>query len=168
MRPTKWRLFFVFVLLLQPAALSAQNEPLFKTLPEDSLHRIGRDSVVHLRQSLRSGFGDPLRVVVKDSATFQRLWTQAVGQGREPPPGIDFSRDMVIVVAMGHQEDPNFVIRIDSVVSRNAALAVYDHLSGDLICAIAWDSVNPADIVKVPRSNQVVVFHEALTMTRCP
>jgi hypothetical protein len=70
-----------------------------------------------LLESWQSGFDDPLRQIVRDSATFASLWSKAfAGQEHPAPlPHVDFSRDEVIVAATGMQDGSWNAVRISQI-----------------------------------------------------
>src|SRR5690606_33794202 len=59
--------------------------------------------------------------VIRDQAAFSAAWSQATSAQSAPPapPAIDFSREMVLLVAAGRQT-PEEQIRVDSVVVQRA------------------------------------------------
>ena len=73
-----------------------------------------------------SGIVKPLRVVIRDRDAFLEMWKQ-VNSRRFPPPSppeIDFSRDMIIVVAMGERSTGGYSVIIDGVYERDQKLEV--------------------------------------------
>lgn len=140
-------------------------------IPQQRLPAQSRDSVRHLwGRSGNSGFRSALRAVVRDSATFHKLWTQAVGPSAQAPatPQIDFGREMIIVAAMGEQFSGGNDFGIDSVRADRFTLDVYDHLTspGDY-CGVTANIEWPADIVAVPQGWGTVVFHETRIRRKC-
>ena len=65
------------------------------------------------------GIQDSLRLVVRDAGAFQEIWRQATASQSSPPPvpGVDFEREMVLVVGAGRMT-PEDMIRVDSVTVR--------------------------------------------------
>jgi len=136
--------------------------------PNNNAEALGSNLGALIWANDQSGFESPVRAVVKDSATFDKLWTQAVSHGwGTSKPVIDFRHEMVILVAMGEEAEFN-AIGIDSVVSWPHTLAVYDHLYTATVCSGAAEDVFPADMVKVPRDDdRVVDFRESRVLERC-
>lgn len=128
------------------------------------------DSLRHLMQGGHSGFEWPVRAVAGDSATFRRLWTDAVRGNRNPPsmPSVDFQRDMVIVAAMGSMRSTGHTIRIDSVVAVGPALQVHTVvIIHGPECLSGMMMTNPVDIVVAPRSAAVVEFLDHHNVISC-
>ena len=63
-----------------------------------------------------SGLKEPDRLVIRDEAAWQSVWTQ-IHAGRTPTPAlpaIDFSRQMVVVAAMGTRTSGGYGILFES------------------------------------------------------
>lgn len=65
------------------------------------------------------GIRDSTRMVIRDAQTFSAQWARATGSQTSPPPipTIDFSRQMVILVAAG-RKTPEDQIHVDSLLVR--------------------------------------------------
>ena len=63
------------------------------------------------------GLQEPTQQVIKDKAAWEKLWAKhAAGlKTVEKPPEIDFSKEMVVVVAMGRQNTGGYRIQITHV-----------------------------------------------------
>ena len=122
------------------------------------------DSLVHLRRGSGSGFEYALRAVVGNSETFREMWARAIRGYQSPPPlpAVDFSRDMVVVVAMGMQTDDGYGIRIDSAVVHGEAIDVYVFLTTGANCIQGAEVTWPFDMVRVPKRFGVIVFHDRM------
>src|SRR4051812_24774009 len=77
-------------------------------------------TIVRLRDepysfSFNSGFDQPARVVVRDAATWRLVWNQVfLRQTPVPPlPSVDFSREMIVVVALGSRSSGGYSILLD-------------------------------------------------------
>jgi hypothetical protein len=67
------------------------------------------------------GIQDSMRLVVREEAEFRDLWQRATSRQSSPPapPVIDFTRDMVVVVATGRMT-PDDQIQVDSATISRA------------------------------------------------
>src|SRR5262245_26021158 len=74
--------------------------------------------------SYNSGISKPLRVVIRDRDEWMEVWKQITNLQRPQPaaPDIDFSREMLIVVAMGQRSSGGFAIIVDGVYERDKKL----------------------------------------------
>ncbi len=122
------------------------------------------DSIVHLYKGEGSRAEDPLRTVVRDSASFSRLWDQVVGG---PAPRVDFQRYMVIAATMGAQASTLNEIRIVAVDSSEHVLQVRIDLFARE-CLAGGMITYPADVVRVRRSRRTVTFVERYHTVGCP
>jgi hypothetical protein len=77
----------------------------------------GLASAARLYYDNSGGIRDSLRVVIRDPATLNAVWSQATsGQTTPPPaPAVDFGREMLLLVSAG-RKTPEEQIRVDSVV----------------------------------------------------
>ncbi len=111
-----------------------------------------------------------MRAVAGDSATFRKVWTEAMTGAPEvrPAPQIDFKRNMVVVASMGSRPNTGFSITIDSVVERGSLVEVDVVLGGSgSLCIQGQAMTNPVDIVEVARSARMVAFHDRLVTVEC-
>ncbi len=109
------------------------------------------DSLQHLRRGLDSGFDYPLRALVRDSEGFKELWAWAA-RGEtpaQPRPPVAFSREMVIVAAMGSHPT-----------------SVYSYTRN--LCTTGRRVVtHPVDVVKASTFSGDVVFRERYFAAGC-
>lgn len=135
-----------------------------------------RDSVRHVLDGspeyglyrTQSALREPLRLVVRDSATWDFLWARIIGPDRVPPPAVDFSRHLVLVAAMGAQPSSGYTIRIDSVTAHEGAVVAW-------VCIkrpgpstpVLWSVTSPLDVVIAPKSGREVRFAERSDVPRC-
>ncbi len=130
------------------------------------------DSLQHLRRGLDSGFDYPLRALVRDSEGFKELWAWAA-RGEtpaQPRPPVAFSREMVIVAAMGSHPTSDAGIRIDSVITRGPSLVVHVSVYSDTrnLCTTGRRVVtHPVDVVKASTFSGDVVFRERYFAAGC-
>lgn len=70
------------------------------------------------------GIRDSLRDVIREPARFASIWQRATSTQATPPsvPPVDFSRDMVIVVATGRMT-PEDQIHVDSLLVRRELMS---------------------------------------------
>jgi hypothetical protein len=118
-----------------------------------------------------SGMAAPQRLVVRDTATWEKLWPQIVGNHRPVPPVpvIDFISDVVIVAAMGTEPTGGYSIEVDDVrvVGEDASISVVEK-SPDSTCVVTDASTAPVAIVVVPTFAGHATFIEHATKEVCP
>jgi len=111
-----------------------------------------------------------LRVVVRDAATWQSIWTQTF-LGREPAPPlpfVNFDDEMIVVAALGEQPSSGYDIRIESAFVDGAGTRVdLKVLSPGGNCSVAIVMTQPVDFARVPRRLGPLRFVESKGATRC-
>lgn len=126
------------------------------------------DEFVHLIAGSRSGIGDSLRLVVRDSAAWQTLWSRITnGTGYPPIPRVDFRRDMVLVVTSGTRPSTRWEISIDSVSVRAGNLLVFVRQVVPDRCIVGGMLTHPFAVVRVPRSDRPIRFVEQHELLSC-
>jgi hypothetical protein len=107
------------------------------------------------------GLEKPERLVVRDDETWARLWSD-VYQPVEPTPErpeVDFSREMLIAVAMGTHRSGGFDISVQRIAVEDGRLMVTVQTSRpppDAVVGMAL--TQPLQIVRVERNEKEVVF----------
>lgn len=115
-----------------------------------------------------SGILEPLQVVIHDRKAWEELWKRIYPHNPPPTPQVDFSRDMLIVVAMGEQNTGGFGIIVDSVHERDDKLHVLvKSFSPGKNCGTSQSLTQPVDIVRVLKSGQAVIFRETSAISNC-
>jgi len=116
------------------------------------------------------GLEDQLRLVVRDRAAWEDIWKRihSIGPSHLPDPAtpalpeIDFSREMVIVAAMGQRPTSGYGIIIDRAYAyeRNYRLEVLVRNVENRKCGGLTVVTSPVDIVRLPKTDRSVVFRE--------
>lgn len=121
------------------------------------------DGAVHVYRGERSGFPDALRLVVRDSASWQLVWRQLMVARPDTAaaPAVDFRREMVVVAALGLRAQGGHAIAVDSVRRAGEEIEVVVRtVVPAAACAPALAVVQPVDVVRVARSERAVRFAE--------
>jgi hypothetical protein len=85
-----------------------------------------------------------------------------------PLPEIDFSREIVIVVALGVRPSGGYGIIVDGAYERDKQLKiVVRSISPGKGCIVTAALTQPVDIVRLPKTVRSVVFREAEVMHEC-
>ena len=106
---------------------------------------------------------NPFRLIIKNRDEFSKFWNRFTSQdGFLPPlPEVDFSKEMIVVVGMGLRPSPGFVIMIDGACEVDAKVELFISRVDDGPCFPTLGvTTAPADIVRIPRSDLPIVFHE--------
>ena len=116
---------------------------------------------------------DPFCVVVRDRAAWHDVWKRIYqhnpSNGPYPePPEIDFSREMVIVAAMGQRPTSGYEIIIEGAYERDDRLEVVVKSVITARCGLVYTMVtSPIDIVRLPKIERPVVFREIEVVPDC-
>ncbi len=85
-----------------------------------------------------------------------------------PLPKIDFSKEMVVVVALGGRPTGGYGIVVDGAYERDERLeiSVSSH-SPRKSCFLTQGITEPVDIVRLPKTERSVVFRETEVVHEC-
>ena len=108
----------------------------------------------------------PFRLVIRNRDEFSDFWkglTAKVPPGQWAPslPEIDFSKEMIVVAAMGERPSSGYSIMIDGVCEVDGHVEVFissvEGGCGGLQLAVV---TAPADAVRIPKTDLPIVFRE--------
>jgi len=118
---------------------------------------------------LNGGISQRARLVIRDRDEFNKLWQQIIRQTSDKPPlpEVDFSREMLIVAAMG-QTPSHYEIIIDGACEVDTQLEVLVRSTKFLPCG-ANTGLFPetVDIVRLAKTDLPVVFRETEVTMDC-
>ncbi|HEX8272958.1 MAG TPA: protease complex subunit PrcB family protein [Longimicrobiaceae bacterium] len=111
--------------------------------------------------TFNSGYTAPARQVVRSEGEWRDVWARLheTMMPQPPLPAVDFSREMVIVAALGQRSSGGYSILVDSVYDAGSALrAVVRRSSPGAGCIVTASLTQPVDVVRVPASGKGVGF----------
>ena len=117
-----------------------------------------------------SGFDERMRTVVRDSATWGRLWTQTMGSHspKAPLPATNFARELLILAAMGTRSSGGYTITIDSVfTAADTVHVIVREWSPGRTCGTTAALTEPVAIARVERYELPTRFVERADTVRC-
>lgn len=117
------------------------------------------------------GLTNPANFVISQQAEWEAIWRRIVANnGTKPPaPTVDFSREMLLVAAMGTQPTGGYTIHIDRVLENETYLEVLiTRTSPGPRCGATAALTNPVDVVRVPISTKAVRWSMRDVQTVCP
>jgi hypothetical protein len=101
-----------------------------------------------------SGLDHTARLVIRDEITWQATWNQIWRGNSEVPsvPAVDFSREMVVVAALGTRSSGGYGIMIDNATETpsNALNIVVRSITPGAKCATTAAFTQPVDIARIP------------------
>ena len=122
-----------------------------------------------------AGIWDELRIVIRDRETWDSVWKRICCTSDQlfrnpstsllplpemlPLPEIDFSREMIVVAAMGERPNGGYRIIVDSAHERDNRLEL--EVQNISPCGADYPIMTaPIDIVRLPKSDLPVTFRE--------
>ena len=109
----------------------------------------------------------PFRLVIRNRDEFSEFWKGLLskvppGQWAPSLPEIDFSKETIIVAAMGERPTSGYVIIIDGAceVDGHVEVFVTSQEHGDSCGGVAPVVTAPADAVRIPQTDLPIVFRE--------
>jgi hypothetical protein len=109
-----------------------------------------------LVKSAFSGIQDPKQEVIKDKAAWDAAWTRHLAntKGGISQPEVDFSKEMVILVAMGRQNSGGYSIQVSTVEKTIDKLQITVTRTTPPPGSMSIQALTaPIHIVAVPRSS---------------
>lgn len=111
----------------------------------------GELTIRRIGQWSRTGVIEARRLVIRDATTWAEFWSEL---GLGDPPGVDFSRDIVIAVAAGQRPSGGHGIAVKQITQTNGELTieVIETRPGPN-CIATTSLTQPVDVVVVSRVN---------------
>jgi len=117
-----------------------------------------------------SGLVDSLRTVVRDSAAWRDLWRQINRPFFPPPvlPPVDFTREMVVVAALGSRPSAGFDVVIEGASADSDGIEVEARRAIPAAgCPVAAAVTQPVDLATLPASARTLRFRERSMVIPC-
>ena len=128
------------------------------------------DAVDHLYRNAKSQLPTSVRLAILDTADWDAIWKRIVGTSSTAPlPGVDFSREMLLVVGMGQAPCMGYQINVDTVFrdkDKRIYAVVRERHHGSR-CGCLNEVVSPVDVIRVPRTIRPVTFLERKETNVC-
>jgi hypothetical protein len=112
----------------------------------------------------------PQRLVIRDNAAWTAAWSSLwTTTGSIPaPPQVDFTREMVVLAALGERSSGGFGITIDSAKSTASGVTVFvTPTSPGPRCMTTAALTQPVDIARLPRVDTAVRFQDVAKVQDC-
>jgi hypothetical protein len=120
--------------------------------------------------SVFSGFADSARFVVRDSGAWRETW-QTIHRPFIPPPPvppIDFSREMVVVAALGTRSSEGYEVVFENVREDTSGIEVDVRVNEPARgCPVAAVMTQPVDLARIPASARPVRFRQRNVVVPC-
>jgi hypothetical protein len=112
------------------------------------------------RSLFQGGISQRSRLVIRNRDEFSRFWTETSSY-KPAPPEVDFSRDMIVIAAMGQKPTPGYQIFIDGACEVDNHIKVFVRSVDSSRCGLQLGvTSSPVHIVRLPQSQLPVTFQE--------
>jgi hypothetical protein len=103
------------------------------------------------------------RLVIRNRDEFSKFWIELLGTSsyKPPPPAVDFSREMIVVAAMGQKPSSGYQIVVSGACEVGNRIEVFVRSTDYSKCAMQLAVLTaPLHIVRLPQTQLPVVFQE--------
>lgn len=112
----------------------------------------------------------PERLVVRDQAAWVAAWGSLWPNGVPipAPPTVDFSKDMIVLAALGARSTGGYSIFVDSARATASGLILFIGTSSPgQHCVTTQAFTQPVDIARLPRTDAAVQFVDVPRVEDC-
>jgi hypothetical protein len=122
-----------------------------------------------LYATLYSNVREPRRLVIRDAETWAAVWAEMISVGDpRTPPHVDFTKEDVLVAAMGERRAAGYDISINEVVEgANGVLAVVTSTTPAPACETSEIMTAPLAAIRVTKVTGGVAFEERGATVSC-
>lgn len=117
-----------------------------------------------------SGINAERHVAIRSQSEWEEQWLRLTARhgSRPAAPQVDFSREMLLMAAMGDRPTGGYAVSIERVVDRSAAFEVFvRHTSPGPRCFTTQAITSPVDIVRVAASAKPVRWNVVREVRDC-
>ncbi|HEY0776495.1 MAG TPA: protease complex subunit PrcB family protein [Gemmatirosa sp.] len=118
-----------------------------------------------------SGLATAQRTVIRDAPAWRAAWASIWARTTPIPavPTVNFTRQMVVVAALGQRNSGGYTIHIDSASTDASGAVVWVRtVSPGASCATTASVTQPVDAALMPLVSGTVVFREQAKVASCP
>jgi hypothetical protein len=125
--------------------------------------------VTRLASLQTSGYAEPAELVLRDAAAATAAWNRAHGgEAGTPFPDTDFTRRMVVLLALGERSTGGHAVRFDGMTTGGGGATVrYTATAPGPSCMTTQMMTQPVEIVSVPRVEGAVRFERRDVVEEC-
>jgi PrcB C-terminal len=132
-----------------------------------ALHRLRSDASSF---TYFSSLQQPERLVIRGAAAWRTAWASIWPNGAPiaAPPDVDFTKDMVVLGALGTRPSSGFAIRFDSAATNTDGITIWvATIRPGPHCGTATVLTQPVDIATLARIDGAVHFVDVPTVIDC-
>lgn len=129
--------------------------------------------IVRLYAAQQSAYEMAEATVVRDRATWEATWEATWrqlhdGLAADPRPTVDFTRDMVVLIAVGQRPTEGTSVRVDGVAAASGGAVVrYTVTEPGEGCMSTQVITAPVEVVRVARVTGAVRFDRRVVRSAC-
>jgi hypothetical protein len=127
--------------------------------------------VVRMAHKGNSGFPNPARAVITDDAEWATAWALLWADrdtGQAPArPAVDFTRNTVILAALGEGSARDLGISLARIASADGSIYAEVATTMSIGCSSPSVPTQPVDVVRIPKAHARVVFVERVADHQC-
>ena len=155
------RLAVLCLLLLLQAC--SRSEPLALSIRNDA------PTLQPVHNTLYSNMREPRRMLIRDAETWAAVWAEMISVGdSRTPPFVDFTKEDVIVAALGERRSSGYSIAITGVLADPfAAQVIVSTTVPGMGCDQAEIITAPLNAVRITKLDAAVKFDERTTVLNC-
>ena len=117
-----------------------------------------------------SGLTEPQRLLIRDQASWQQAWAAIWTRHSSQPamPDVDFTREMIVLAALGERPTGGYGIFIDSAAAGSGRVTLrIRSVSPANGCGVTTALTQPVDIARLPRREGPAVFTDVQETQNC-
>lgn len=137
--------------------------------PLGSILQISAPDVQPLHATLYSNILEARRILIRDAETWADLWPQMISAGDpRTPPFVDFSKEDVLVAAMGERRVGGYQISVlEAVIGETNAVVVIRSTIPGPMCDRSEVINAPLDAVRIRKISGTLSFDERTLISDC-
>lgn len=116
---------------------------------------------IELNSGVNGGFTEKLNQVITTQETFNKAWEKAYANYMKKPrvPEVDFTKNVVLLVALGEQRSGGYGIKVDKVVSTksNTTVTIMETKPGKN-CNLTTALTYPYQFVQIEKTGKSITF----------
>lgn len=153
----------VVLCLLLPLHACSQSEPLALSIRSDA------PTIQPVHSTLYSNLREPRRMLIRDAESWAAVWAEMISVGdSRTPPFVDFTKEDVIVAALGERRSSGYSINITGVLADpSAAHVIVTSTVPGSSCDQAEIVTAPLDAVRITKLDAGVTFDERNAVLSC-
>ena len=154
----------VLALLSWPCFACSETEPLALELRSEA-----PPALQPVHNTLYSNLRESRRLVIRDAETWAAVWTEMISMGDpRTPPFVDFSKEDVIVAALGERRASGYGIAVTSMsIGENGTQVIVTTTVPGATCDRAEIITAPLDAVRVSKIAGAITFDERSAVRTC-